>query len=1121
MNHSEIMRKLGTTIYDRAMKYFSKGAVKDFKRQPGADGICYITATVQGGQNYRVRVWLRKDGSFVSASCSCPYNENGDGLLCKHIGAVLLHDARYGERGEEMSGPSTPAKPAVKPRQDPASIAGVMRGSDYAAKRAAVTHSDNYNASLEMLFGRKWREDAIESDSQARALLRRYENVVPLAGASGALPGSEGTAAGTLQLEPELLLNSIAGRCTPQLRVKISDGGRPYLIKDIQGLVDEVDQNRTVRYGKQLLVQHRPDSLDERSRALLELLRRQLSILQYAQRMSPYDVSKMGLKAGALPLAGEVFDALFALYYAEGILSGHFLKKSSPELILRTEKAKGGVRIALEPEISWFEGAAHVYLFSEDNIWQIARADFVRLSPALEMLGGKNLFFTQKDVGAFCSYVLPELGDKLQIDDPDRLLLDQIPLTPVVQFYLDVPREMTLSAHAEFLYGEDKVTPFDPVDSSLLRDVRAERRAARLLEEYMRPTVQNAGVYETGSEEAVYRFLEQGVPALMTEGEVYLSEAFRDLQVPAPKVTVGVSVHGSVLDLDVDTGEFPAEELKGLLQSLRRKKRYHRLRDGRLLRLDESLHVLDELDETLELSGAKLGQTHVELPLYRAPSLESALAGQSGVRFNRDDAFRRISRSFHSVQDSEYVLPASLQGVLRKYQRDGYRWLRTLDSYGMGGILADDMGLGKTLQVLAYLLALKEGGQALPSLIVCPASLVLNWEEECAKFTPQLRCLAVDGSAARRAELAAQFGNYDLVVTSYDLLRRDAELYEKQDFYACIIDEAQAIKNHTTQKYRAVCQVRSRVRFALTGTPVENRLSELWSIFSFLMPGYLYPYHTFCGRFEKPIVQERDEEALRRLNQLTTPFLLRRMKTDVLKELPPKIENVYHVNLGEEQRKLYLAAVLDSKEKLRAADPEDRTAVFAVLMRLRQICCDPRLVADNWTGGSAKLDACAELVSSAVEGGHRVLLFSQFTSMLALLEQKLDELGISHFTLQGSTSKPQRAELVRRFNAGGAQVFLISLRAGGTGLNLTAADVVIHYDPWWNVAAQNQATDRAYRIGQQNTVQVYKLIAQDTIEKKILELQEAKQDLAQTVTGTADGAIMSMKPEELLELLGG
>ena len=310
----------------------------------------------------------------------------------------------------------------------------------------------------------------------------------------------------------------------------------------------------------------------------------------------------------------------------------------------------------------------------------------------------------------------------------------------------------------------------------------------------------------------------------------------------------------------------------------------------------------------------------------------------------------------------------------------------------------------------------------------------------------------------------------------------------------------------------------SKVRFALTGTPVENRLGELWSIFSFLMPGYLPPYKTFYARFEKPIVQEDDKDALRRLNQLTGPFILRRMKSEVLKELPPKTENLHRIELDEQQRKLYLAAVVDAREKLRAAKPEDKMAVFAVLMRLREICCDPRLVADNWDGGSAKLEACMELVTAAVEGGHRILLFSQFTSMLELLAKRLDEAGVSHFTcrLHPKAGACRACAPVQQRRSGRVP----HLAAGGrTGLNLTAADIVIHYDPWWNVAAQNQATDRAYRIGQRNPVQVYKLIAQDTIEEKIVELQQAKQDLAETVTGSADGAILSMKPEELLQLL--
>ena len=1098
MDADEIRILLGDNIFERAKKYRKR--IQQSTCTTNEDGVRHLSAMVlgSGGSCYYTQAWLRENGSFVSASCSCPYNQNGDGTYCKHIGALLLEDAA-------QNGEGTPPKKLDE-------IAGVVRGAGNLPPEP--TRKDSYASGLEMLFGRKWHGDAPATDYEARKLLETYKEAAleDLGGADA--PQRTGFA----RLEPELTL---LPDTLPWLRLRISDGGRQYVVKSIPNLLEAVEHGKTVSYGKSLAFVHRWDAFDPEAQQLLQLLRRQVSAKQSLDReaVRVYGGAERG-PAGGMGLTGEIFDALVQMYEHTGFLGGYELREGLPTVTIAVERRRGGVQVEGDPALCSVQGLDYDYLFTEDTLWRLQRPGCERVLPALQALSGKSLFFTSADASAFCSYVLPELGGKLNIVDPDRLLLNQIPLEPVVQFYLDAPDNTRIEAHAEFLYGEDRVTPFGPAPAGLLRDVRAESRARKLLSAYLQPGADgNPDVYGTANEEEIYQLLEEGIPALMAEGEVYLTDAFRNLQAAPPRITVGVSVHGSVLDLEVDTGEFPVGELKELLKSLHQKKRYHRLRDGRLLRLDNSLEGLDELNDTLELSDAKLKNGHAELPLYRAPSLDWALSGQNSLRFNRDDAFRRISRSFHAVKDSEYTPPGSLYSILRKYQRDGYRWLRTLDGYGMGGILADDMGLGKTVQVLSYLLAMKEGGQQLPSLIVCPASLVLNWQEECQKFTPQLQSVAMDGDAAHRAALVDGWAQADLVITSYDLLRRDEKLYAGQSFYACILDEAQAIKNHTTQKYKAVCRVNSRVRFALTGTPVENRLGELWSIFSFLMPGYLPPYKTFCARFEKPIVQDEDANAVRRLNQFTGPFILRRMKSEVLRELPPKTENVRRVELETEQRKLYLAAVVDAREKLRAAKPEDKMTVFAVLMRLREICCDPRLVADNWTGSSAKLEACLELVTEAVAGGHRILLFSQFTSMLELLAKRLDEAGMSHFTLQGSTPKPVRAELVRRFNSGEADVFLISLRAGGTGLNLTAADIVIHYDPWWNVAAQNQATDRAYRIGQQNPVQVYKLIAQDTIEEKIVELQQAKQDLAETVTGSADGAILSMKPEELLHLL--
>ena len=736
MDADEIRTLLGENIFERAKKYRKR--IQQSTCTVNEDGVRHLSAVVQGkgGSYYYTQAWLRENGSFVSASCNCPYNENGEGTYCKHIGALLLEDAEQ----------NAPAPAPVQNKPD--AIPGVTRGA--AGLNAEPPRKDSYASGLEMLFGRKWHGDAPTTDYEARRLLDTYKEA-----ALENLGVDENTQrTGFAHLEPELTL--VPG-AQPWLRLRISDGGgRQYVVKSIPDLLENIEHGRSISYGKALAFVHRWDAFDEESRALLQLLRRLVSARQSMDKAAVrvYGGAEQG-PAGGTILTGEIFDALVQQYEHTGLLGGYELREGLPTITLTVERRRGGVQVQGSPALASVQGLDYDYLFSETTLWRMQRPGCTRLLPALQALGGKSLFFTSADATAFCSYVLPELGNKLNIVDPERLLLNQIPLEPVVQFYLDAPDAFRVEAHAEFLYGEDQVTPFAPAPAGLLRDVRAESRAKRLLASYLQTGVGgNEDVYGTADEDDIYRLLEEGVPALLAEGEVYLTDAFRNLQAAPPRITVGVSVHGSVLDLEVDTGEFPVSELKDLLRSLHQKKRYHRLRDGSLLRLDDSLEGLDELNDTLELSGAKLKNGHAELPLYRAPSLDWALSGQNGLRFNRDDAFRRISRSFHAVKDSEYTPPESLHNVLRKYQRDGYRWLRTLDGYGMGGILADDMGLGKTVQVLSYLLAMKENGQRLPSLIVCPASLVLNWQEECRKFTPQLTCVAVDGDAAHRAELA-------------------------------------------------------------------------------------------------------------------------------------------------------------------------------------------------------------------------------------------------------------------------------------------------------------------------------------------------------------------------------
>ena len=442
-----------------------------------------------------------------------------------------------------------------------------------------------------------------------------------------------------------------------------------------------------------------------------------------------------------------------------------------------------------------------------------------------------------------------------------------------------------------------------------------------------------------------------------------------------------------------------------------------------------------------------------------------------------------------------------------------------LYSNRFGGILADDMGLGKTLQVISFLLIKHTGC----SLIVCPASLVYNWKHELERFAPSLKADMVTGNVQQRKEVLDRWKEVDVLITSYDLLRRDITDYQELHFFCEVIDEAQYIKNHGTQAARAVKQVQTGFRLALTGTPIENRLSELWSIFDYLMPGYLYSYQRFRTELEQPIVQHKDEDAAKRLQRLIRPFVLRRLKKEVLQDLPDKLEENLYADMDGEQQELYDAHVRRMKLMLEEKSDEeirtDKIEILAELTRLRQLCCDPALLYDNYKGGSAKTELVRGLIRNAVENGHKVLLFSQFTTMLERLYRILEEEKIASHMLTGATPKEKRIEMVESFAHDEVPVFCISLKAGGTGLNLTAADVVIHFDPWWNSAVQNQATDRAHRIGQKNVVNVYRILAKGTIEEKIVELQERKLQLSDRILGGESLQAQGLTREELLELL--
>ncbi len=958
------------------------------------------------------------------------------------------------------------------------------------------------------------KQTKFTSDWNAQMLLKRYLEKGQRQSASPE---------GQVRLVPQLLDVGMDWKDYPSFSFRV---GREklYVVKNIRDFLNNVDQCKTVAYGKNLTLDHSIGQFDSRSQKLIELMMneygqfRSLRQRSYSQNYAPPDYNK-----NEITLTGDSFDRWFDLLSDEPVDAGEYgpirFLTQDPQVGVRLEKQENyaGLEITGLEEYRFFGSKRSLYALSDHVLLRCSREFQDKVYPLLEQ-DNEKMQLSYQDMPAFCGCVLPQIQDLVEVEDPDQLLEAYLPEECTPCFYFDISQD-TLLLKLTFRYGDAELSPDGHAGEgqSVKRNVKAENDAELLAQRYFQG---EGGHYTLEGENAVYSFLTETLDSFRQYGEVYVSDRLRSKRIQSGSVGVGLSMSDGLLTLSMDTGGFPREELSALYQSLLLRRKYHRLPDGRYLTLDGSTpyEKLAEMTHMLQLSKRELsGKDAIQVPAFRGLYLDNLLSDSEGIQVKRDKQLRSMIRNFKSVSESDYTLPPNLEGILRPYQRTGFQWLKTLESYGFGGILADEMGLGKTIQVIAYLATVPNSTVGHPSLVVCPTSLILNWGEELQKFAPQLSFRLILGIAAERKALRAEGGEADVWVTSYELLRQDILDYETLEFYACILDEAQHIKNQSTLASKAAKRISCRQRFVLTGTPVENRLSELWNLFDFLMSGYLFSQNTFREKLEKPIVKSKNPEASEQLRRLVQPFLLRRLKKDVLKELPPKEEHVRRIQLSETERKTYFACVQAVREDLGAE--QGKLQILAALTRLRQICCDPNLCFENYDGPASKLDACMELCEAMVENGHQILLFSQFTSMLDRIRERLDKLHITSFTLQGSTPKEKRARLVKDFNAGQASVFLISLKAGGTGLNLTAADVVIHFDPWWNLAAQDQATDRAHRIGQQANVQVYKLIAKDTIEEQILDLQDKKAALMDTISGGGEGGILSMSKEELLALL--
>ncbi|MDG0814580.1 DEAD/DEAH box helicase [Cohnella rhizosphaerae] len=1098
----------GRIAYESGLAYARAGKVT-FDAYDDEAGVYAAVVRGSGGSVYETKLRISLAGD-VAASCTCPSLASYD-KYCNHIAAALLRIIEHRLAGSVPHAAATAdAGLADADRSGPdEALAAKMIGL-FASKPAAR--------------------------SGAR---KRFETREQLSVAFVCVPLDDGR---------DLALG-IEARLGPS-------SGRLHSIKQIGGWLDSVERGeshpiaKAFAYDPELHCFSETD--DEIIRALARVNRGDVAFVrspsglsggpssQRTLRIPPEDwetlhallgrASDVSLQAGARLLPG--------LPWAEGPLPVRYEIDDHPDA------ADGSCRLEVHGLTSVKVLEAYGLALTEGGLVRLPRdacaqlAQLQRMLPAASPTERATMHATGREAAAivndarlvripreqaegFMERVVPGLM-RLGSVRIAEAVSDKIVREPLkAKLYLDRVRDRLL-AGLEFHYGSAVINPLEAAGAKrsdegpiLVRDGERERRILALMDDsaFVRT---EAGYVMAGDEEGEFEFLYRVLPLLEPLLGVYATAGVRIRLLPDPvvvKVSADTDERTDWLEFKFDISGIPEAEIKSLLQALVEKRAYYRMTGGALVPLDgQDFAEVNRLLDATGMLPSELKDGKLRLPLVRGLHLLEP-EGSRVVKHGR--SLRGLLDDLrHPDQAAFASAPAALAGTLRDYQLYGYQWMRTLAHYRFGGILADDMGLGKTVQSIAFLVSmlpiLRERGQQ--ALIVCPASLMYNWQSELRKFAPDIRCGIADGAKVERAETLANPSRFDALIVSYPLLRKDIQLYAGMTFHTLILDEAQAIKNETTQTAQAVKRIVAEQRFALTGTPIENALDELRSIAGAVFPG-LFPGRRAFAELSREEVSDR-----------IRPFVLRRLKADVLRELPDKIESVIASELLPPQKKLYAAYLAKLRtETLKHLDQDtldrNRIRILAGITRLRQLCCHPGLFVEDYAGGSAKLDQLLELLDDCRSAGRRALVFSQFTSMLAMIRRELAARGMTHFYLDGDTPAAERVALCDRFNAGERELFLASLKAGGTGLNLTGADTVILYDLWWNPAVEQQAADRVHRIGQQRAVQVIRLVAKGTVEDKMAELQQRKRHLIDEVIRPGTEALSTLSEQDIRELL--
>lgn len=737
------------------------------------------------------------------------------------------------------------------------------------------------------------------------------------------------------------------------------------------------------------------------------------------------------------------------------------------------------------------------YILYKGNLYHLRKLEQELIDDLMENKLDK-LIISKEKVDAFTKGLLKIVRKNLKIDASVTDIT--LPKEISTKLYFDL-RSSYILVDALFKYDEKEVNYFDK-SNTILRDIDYETKVINDILKYGFEIDNNKIILKDIEKEV--EFLENGLENLATKYEIFTTEKFKGINIK--KKTSVTSMFGigqdNILSYTFSLGDINSNELVNIFEEIKNKKKYYRLKNGDILNLeDESLKELSDLKDDLELSDAEIIAGHGAILKYRAIYLDSLKNTKYNI-IKTDNLFDNFIDKFYKFKDINLTLPKDELKILRDYQVTGVKWLYTLAKTGFGGILADEMGLGKTIQVIYYIKQMLKDNENNKFLIVVPTSLAYNWDHEFDSFGSNIKRKICVGNKDKRTKMLRNLNDTNVIITTYGLLREDEELYNNLNFNTMVIDEAQNIKNNMAGITKVVKKVNAETKFALTGTPLENSILELWSIFDFIMPGYLASLTKFQSKYKIKDFDEDSEILIKGLSKQINPFILRRKKQDVVKELPDKLINDIYIELKDEQKKLYVAELERVKEEMEKIIETEgmnkaRFLILQLLTKLRQICIDPSIVYDNYKDGSNKLEQLESIVNEYIKNNHKILIFSSFKTALNIVKEKLNKAKIKTYMIDGSVPAKDRIEMVDNFNNNDdVKVFLIMLKSGGTGLNLATADVVIHLDLWWNPQAENQATDRAHRIGQKNTVEVIHLITKGTIEEKILELQNKKRILS-------------------------